>query len=146
MATFSSGFVKILDSAIILGGNESLSDGAKVGIGIAITFFWGVQNILRIDHQGWINSGAAFLQMGSVVIIAVVLGVKNPNPASANHVFTSTNNDNGFSLGYVYCIGILSTVFCFSGYEGRSHAEGRVTGYTALFSSWCSFGRRDSWC
>jgi hypothetical protein len=42
-----------------------------------------------------------------------------PQRASAHDVFISTYNGTGFPFGYVYCISILSTLFSFSGYEGK---------------------------
>lgn len=93
-------------------------DGAKVAIGIAITFIWAVQNVIRIDYQGWINNAAVFLQMTSIIVISIVIFAKNPITASAKDVFTSTYNGTGFPFGYVSCIGIVSTLFAFSGYEG----------------------------
>lgn len=89
-----------------------------MGIGIAIAFLWAILNILRIDQQGWLNNAAAIFQMGSVLSIIIVILVMAPQRATAYDVFISTYDGSGFPLGYVYCIGILSTLFSFSGYEG----------------------------
>jgi amino acid transporter len=97
-----------------------LSVGASVGIGIGITFIWAVQNALRIDQQGWINNIAAFFQISSTIVISIVLLTMAPQRATAKDVFTSTYNGTGFSFAYVCCIGILSTAFSFSGYEGMT--------------------------
>ena len=42
-----------------------------------------------------------------------------PDRATAKDVFTSTYNGSGFPFPYVCCISILSTLFSFSGYEGK---------------------------
>lgn len=89
-----------------------------MGIGIAITFVWCIQNILQIDHQGWANNGAALLQILSVVVITIVLFATSPQ-ATTQYVFFTIRNDTGFPLGYVFVIGILATAFSFAGYEGR---------------------------
>ncbi|CAF2837244.1 unnamed protein product [Rotaria sp. Silwood2] len=115
---FSYGFASIINAALVLDGKSSLSVGGQVGVGIAVTFIWAIQNALRIDLQGWINNVAAFFQISSAISIAIVLLVMAPRRATAEDVFTLTYNGTGFSFGYVCCIGILSTVFSFSGYEG----------------------------
>ncbi len=118
-AAFSSGFATIFNAALVLDGKSALSTGAQVGIGIGITLIWAIQNALRIDQQGWLNNLAAVFQIGSTISIVVVLFAMAPERATAYDVFTSTYNGTGFPFPYVCCIGILSTLFSFSGYEGN---------------------------
>ncbi|CAF4847589.1 unnamed protein product [Rotaria sp. Silwood1] len=118
---FASGFATIINAAIILEGKDSLSTGAQVGIAIGITFVWAVQNALRIDQQGWLNNFAVIFQLGSAVTIVTVLLAMAPERATAHNVFTSTYNGTGFPFPYVCFIGILSTLFSFSGYEAGAH-------------------------
>jgi amino acid transporter len=143
-AAFSSGFATILNAALILNGKSPLSIGDQVGIGIAITFVWAVQNALRIDQQGWLYTLGTFFQIISTVSVVIALLVMAPQRATAKDVFTSTYNGTGFSFAYVCCIGILSTLFSFAGYEGRSYRQSilqRTFSYChVLFFSWCSFG------
>ncbi|CAF1229978.1 unnamed protein product [Rotaria sp. Silwood1] len=120
-AAFSSGFATLINAAIVLQGYDSLNTRTQVGIGIGITFLWAVQNALRIDQQGWLNNFAAFLQFGSTIVIVIVLLVMAPERATAHNVFTSTYNSTGFPFPYVCFIGILSTLFSFSGYEAGAH-------------------------
>lgn len=96
-----------------------MSTGIQVAISIGITLIWAIQNALRIDQQGWLNNLAAGFQISSSIVIVLVLFIMSPQRATAQDVFTSTYNDTGFPYGYVYCISILSTLFSFSGYEGR---------------------------
>jgi amino acid transporter len=117
-AAFSSGFATILNAALILDGIPPLSIGSQVGIGVGITFVWTVLNALPIAQQGWLNNLAAFLQISSTISIVIVLLSMAPERATATDVFMSTYNGTGFSFGYVCCIGIVSTLFSFSGYEG----------------------------
>ncbi|CAF3540844.1 unnamed protein product [Rotaria sp. Silwood1] len=126
-AAFSSGFATIINAAIILQGNDSLSIGAQVGIGIGITFVWAALNALRVDQQGWLNNLAAVLQIGSTISIVIVLLVMAPTRATAHQVFTSTYNSTGFPFAYVCLIGILSTLFSFSGYEAGAHLSEETT-------------------
>lgn len=116
---FASGFATIINAAIILEGKESLSTGAQVGIGIGICFLWAVQNALRIDQQGWLNNFAVLFQLGSAIVTVIVLFAMTPQRATGHDVFISTYNGTGFPFPYVCFIGILSTLFSFSGYEGN---------------------------
>ena len=84
IAAFSSGFATLINAAIVLQGNDSLSTGIQVGIGIGITLLWAVQNALRIDQQGWLNNFAAFLQFCSTIVIVVILLVMTPERATAH--------------------------------------------------------------
>ncbi|CAF1344497.1 unnamed protein product [Rotaria sp. Silwood1] len=120
-AAFSSGFATIINATVVLQGNNSLSIGTEVGIGIGVTFVWAALNALRIDQQGWLNNLAAVFQIGSTISIVIVLLVVAPTRATAHHVFTSTYNSTGFPFAYVCLIGILSTLFSFSGYEAGAH-------------------------
>ena len=116
---FASGFATIVNAAVVIDGKPALSNGVQVAISVGITFVWAAQNALRIDQQGWLNNLAAAFQIGSSVAIVIVLFVMAPQRASASDVFTATYNDTGFPFGYVCCISILSTLFSFSGYEGK---------------------------
>lgn len=95
-----------------------MSTGIQVAISIAVTLVWAIQNALRIDQQGWLNNLSAFIQITTVIVVVIVLLVAAPQRATGYNVFVSTYNGTGFSFGYVCVIGILSTLFSFSGYEG----------------------------
>jgi amino acid transporter len=118
-AAFASGFATIINAAIVLDGNPSLSTGIQVAISIGILIVWTIQNVFRIDQQGWLNNLAAFVQIASSITTVIVLFVMAPQRATAKDVFTSTYNGTGFPFAYVCCISILSTLFSFSGYEGN---------------------------
>ena len=145
-AAFSSGFATLVSAAIVVQGHDSLSTGVRVGISIGITFLWAAQNALRIDQQGWINNFAAFLQLGSTIVIVLVLFVMTPERATTHDVFTSTYNSTGFPFPYVCFIGILSTLFSFSGYEGNRSDFQHVLILLPSHSSGCSYGGRDERC
>ncbi|CAF3741753.1 unnamed protein product [Rotaria sordida] len=57
-AAFSSGFSTIINTAVILDGKSPLSTSTQMAISVGITFVWAVQNVLRIDQQGWLNNVA----------------------------------------------------------------------------------------
>ncbi|CAF1002246.1 unnamed protein product [Adineta ricciae] len=127
-AAFSSGFATMINSAIMLNGQPSLSIGIQVAIGVGITFVWAAQNALRIDRQGWLNNLAAFFQIASSIAIVIVLLTLAPQRATAHDVFTSTYNATNFPFAYVCCISILSTLFSFSGYEAGAHLAEETRG------------------
>ena len=118
-AAFASGFATVINAALVLDGKSELGTGAKVAIGVGITFVWTLQNALRIDQQGWVNNLAAFFQMASCAVIVIVLFVTAPQRATPYDVFFSTYNGTGFPFTYVCFISVLSTLFSFSGYEGN---------------------------
>ncbi|CAF2588393.1 unnamed protein product [Rotaria sp. Silwood2] len=120
-AAFSSGFATIVNAALVLNGKESLSIGAQVGISIGITFVWAIQNIFRIDQQGWLNNIAAIFQITSTITTIAVLLVMAPERASAHDVFISTYNGTGFPFSYLCFISILSTLYSLSGYDAGAH-------------------------
>jgi amino acid transporter len=139
-AAFSSGFATVINAAIVLDGRDSLSVGVQVAIGIGITAVWAIQNALRVDQQGWLNNFAAFFQISSSIVIVVVLFAMAPERATAKDVFTSTYNGTSFPFAYVCCISILSTLFSFSGYEGKGKRKRKFFNRNIwIFSSWCSF-------
>ncbi|CAF0821571.1 unnamed protein product [Didymodactylos carnosus] len=142
-AAFSSGFASILNAAVILNGETNsttdqlldkgehrtgLSINIQVAIGIGMLAIWALQNALRIDQQGWLNNIAAVLQVSSVITIIITILAMAKNHASLHDIFFTTYNSTGFSFGYVCCIGILFTLFSFSGYEASAHLSEETRG------------------
>lgn len=117
------GFVSIFNSALLISGKEPLGIHLQVGLAICVTFLWAVQNVLRIDQQGWVYTAAAMFQILATIAIVIVLFVMAPERATVENVFFSTYNGTGFPFPYVCLIGILSTLFSFSGYEGNIARE-----------------------
>jgi amino acid transporter len=123
---FASGFATIINAAVVLDGKPALATGIQVAISIGITFIWTVQNALRIDQQGWLNNLAAFFQIATSIVIVAVLFSMTTQRATIRDVFTSTYNGTGFPFAYLCCICILSTLFSFSGYEGKNDCDTTV--------------------
>ncbi|CAF1208421.1 unnamed protein product [Didymodactylos carnosus] len=63
----------------------------------------------------------AVVQISSTISILITIVAVAKRLASAHVVFFSTINVTGFSFPYVCLIGILPTLFGFSGYEAASH-------------------------
>ena len=72
---------------------------------------------LNCTRSGWINNLAALIQILSIIAVIITILVMSPRRSSAYDVFVSTNNDTGFGFAYVCLIGILPTLFSFSGFD-----------------------------
>ncbi|CAF1516919.1 unnamed protein product [Didymodactylos carnosus] len=149
-AAFSSGFASLINAAVVLNSAQNVANVAnvtdvinvtlpsinqaplnintQVGVSIGVTALWSIQNALRIDKQGWLNNLAAFVQVGSTITIVAVILIMTKYRASARTVFLTTYNTTGFTFGYVCIIGILSTLFSFSGYEAGAHLAEETRG------------------
>lgn len=118
-AVWASGFAQLGTAAVTVATNNTLTKSAEVGLSIGLNLLWAVKNVLRIDQQGWMYNIGIFFHLASVVSVVIVLLAMAPARAKAYDVFTATYNGTGFSLPYVYSIGILSTVLTFRSYEGN---------------------------
>jgi len=121
-ASFASGFVTILAAAIEMLNGSVLPIPVQVALSIFVVVLWGLQNIFRIDLQGWINAAGAVLQVfGSFLIVILALALSS-SKTSPSFVFTSTYNGTGFSsLGYVSLIGLVPPLYCYGGFEAAAH-------------------------
>lgn len=126
-ATYAWAFASIFASALSLSPNPvTLTVGQTVGIAIAISFFWALVNILRVDQQGWVNNFATAWQICTTIAIIIVLLVNTPNDPNVPSTWVWTTGYNGTgipdaNIGYVYVIGLLSALFAFAGYEAGGH-------------------------
>ena len=91
-------------------------------IAVIILVIWSVKNKMRIDHQGWFNNASAIYQIASTVLVVIVIFTFSPKLSQTEFVFTTYNNDTGFSSAlYVCTMGLLTSLYGFSGYEGGAH-------------------------
>lgn len=123
-AFFAFTFSTFVDYACIMNGYEHLSVEALVVIGIGTMAIWSICNLLRVDQQGKIHTFAASLQIIFTVAVLVSLWstCQQGQQASASDVFFKTYNGTGFaSFPYVVLIGILSSLYSFTGYEAAAH-------------------------
>ncbi|CAF1031970.1 unnamed protein product [Adineta steineri] len=132
-ASYSYGFVYILNAIIMLHDKPSLSTTDQVLISIIILFTWSAVNTLRINQQGWLNNLSTIFQLSATLIIVIVLFIMTPKHATVHDVFFSTYNGTGFPFVYVCCISILSTLFSLSGYADSANLaeETKDAGRTA---------------
>ena len=125
----------MLNAAVTASGGEQYSSQATVGFSIIVIIIWSLLNCFRVDQLGWINNMAAFIQLSSVIFIvfALLCIPKTLNPSS--FVFTQYHNETGFGdSSYVICIGILFSLFSFTGFEASAHmAEGNIVHLITFF-------------
>lgn len=121
-ASFASSFTGLMNAAIIMSDGVPYNTVEQVFISILVLFIWSLLGIFRVDKVGYINSFAAvfhFLTIG-IIMFAVIASTGTLNTNS--FVFETFNNDTGFSsMSYVSAIGIVVSVYCFSGYEASAH-------------------------
>ena len=79
-----------------------------------------------MDQLGWVNNLAAVSQISSILFIVIALLSIPRKTNSSSYVFTHYQNETGFENDfYVVCIGILFSLFSFTGFEASAHmAEG----------------------
>lgn len=140
-ATFAWGFASVCGtlryySSIDDAGQPNgtpFTTGETVGLAIGICFVWATLNILRVDQQGWINNFAAIWQvLSTFIIIIVVLAMPERDPdIPTNWPWITSFNTTGFDdtkyFGYICLIGLLSSLFAFSGYEAGAHMAEETT-------------------
>jgi amino acid transporter len=134
-ASFAYGFASVIAAGhdILVENEEDMfSNGAVVGIAIALLIVWMFLAAMKIDQQGWVNNFAIFWKLTAIVVIIVCVSVQASNAAvtqSASFVFTEFVNETGFeSVGYVCLLGLLTSLFTFSGYEAGAHMAEETKG------------------
>jgi amino acid transporter len=127
-AAFAFSFAQQLNAAIKVSGGSAYSPQETVGVAIAITLVWSLCNIFRVDQVGFLSNWAAFSQCAVVLILLVaVLAVPN-ELATTHYVFTTFYNSTGFeNKSYVVCLGLLTSIFSFTGYEASAHMAEETT-------------------
>ena len=107
--------------------DATYSVGAQVGIAMGVAMCWAAMNASRVDAQGWLNNLAMAWQVTTTIAIVVVLLVhagRNDDFQSDHFTWEIWRNRTGLGdnhFGYVILIGLLSSLFSFSGYEAGAH-------------------------
>ena len=78
----------------------------------------------KIEAQAWFNNISALYQIITTVAIIVIILVVAPERSTSEFVWISTYNTTGMdNMGYVFIIGLLTTMYGMSGYEAGSQAS-----------------------
>ncbi|KAI8907403.1 amino acid/polyamine transporter I [Gorgonomyces haynaldii] len=129
---FALTFAEFISYVLVLQGMDPLSIEVIVGISIGVSFVWALLNMLRVDQMGALNYIGAVWQVGSTLAVLIMLAVGcsgSSNLATSEQVFFSTFNATGFeNIGYVSLIGLLSALYCFTGYEASGHLGEETVG------------------
>ncbi len=134
-AAFANSFATIMNAAIQASNPDAAYDqNALVGVSLAVIVLWSILNVLRIDEVSFINYFAVLCQGGGVIIIVCALLSLPDRLASDSFVFTKYENESGFDdenqKSYVVCIGLLTSLFSFAGYEASAHMAEETHGST----------------
>ena len=128
-AAFAYSWASFVGAGVQAAGGQELSVGSLVGISLLVLTVWTFLNFFNVSQVGWINNIAAFVQVGSVVIMLVGILSLAPKLNSINFVLTHYNNETGWTNpAYVCGIGLLSGLFGFSGYEASAHMAEETKG------------------
>ena len=104
------------------------STGAQVLLSVLIALAWAIKNCARVDQQGFFNNFSAVFQMVSTLVIVGTLFIATPIRSTSEFVWQSTYNTTGMSsMVYVSLIGLLMSLFSFSGYEAGAHMSEETT-------------------
>jgi len=132
-ASFAFAFAEFLSSGLMANGHKEITQREKVGTAISVLFIWSIMNFLRIDQVGWVNTLAAVIHTGSIIIICISLLALPSRLQSGDWVFTSYGytNASGWddqmmgttSHSYVCASGITAALFAFVGYEASAHVS-----------------------
>ena len=157
-AGFAFGFASVISSARLYGNGwdeftkscvtnstgdcivVDYTNNERVGIAIAVCVAWTLLNYLRVDQQGWFNSFAAVFHIASIVAIVVCvvsMTTKDPDVPTSwawSTYYNGTGVDDKY-MGYVLLIGLLQSLFAFSGYEAGAHMA-EETRNAAVSSPW----------
>ncbi|KAJ3396023.1 hypothetical protein HDU92_004326 [Lobulomyces angularis] len=127
-AFFAQSFSTMVNALyqLIYPENEPLSMEFQVFVAICSCCFCALQNITRIDRIGWLNNFATFWQVGTTgIIVATLFGTCSASGttlSSPKEIFFTFYNGTGFdSKFYVAMIGMLTTLYSFTGYEAAGH-------------------------
>lgn len=121
-AAFSYTWATFLSASIAISGGEVLSTQLLCLISIAVLLLWSFLNFFRIDTVGSFNHLAVFAHVGAIFFIIIAcFTVASPLESTA-WVFTEYVNDTGFESDvYVVMMGLLTGVYCFTGFEASAH-------------------------
>jgi amino acid transporter len=122
-AAFAASFAGLFNAAVMLDGNTSLTNAQLVAVSILVLFLWSVLGALRIDRLGIINDIAAALQIITILLVAgTACFISKNKQSSSSFVYTTYNNETGFdSISYVGALALVTSVYCFAGYEASGH-------------------------
>lgn len=127
-ASFAFSFAQQLNATIAISGGSSYSNNDTVGVALAILVVWSICNVLRVDNVGWVNNFAAFCQAATIIILLCAVLAVPSQLATPHYVFTTYYNATGWNnKSYVVCVGLLTSLFSFAGYEASAHMAEETT-------------------
>lgn len=121
-AAFSYAWATFLSASMSISGGTHLPQQMLCLVSIAVLFVWSLLNFFRIDTVGSFNNLAVFAHFGAIIFILLSCFIVAEPLKSTEWVFTAYINDTGFSSDvYVSLMGVLTGVYCFTGFEASAH-------------------------
>jgi amino acid transporter len=128
-AAFSYTWATFFSASIAISGGSALSQQMLCLTSIVVLLLWSLLNFFRIDTVGSFNHLAVFAHVGAIIFILLACFTVATPLESTEWVFTSFVNDTGFaSDSYVIIMGLLTGVYCFTGFEASAHMAEETQG------------------
>lgn len=98
------------------GTEGSLSDGATVGLTLAILVAWAALNLQHINSLAWCF--CAFAALHVLVALTLVISAYSLSPPQGGGApWTQWVNASGFSAGYAVLLSVSSAIYSLAGYD-----------------------------
>jgi hypothetical protein len=98
-------------------GREFTKDEG-LAVAVAVLLVWGLLNLLRVDHLGYVqNLGAVWQVLTTLAIVATLLAYPAIDERASDKVlWRHVENESGFlSIPYVCLLGLLPSLYGFTG-------------------------------
>ncbi|KAI0063327.1 APC amino acid permease [Artomyces pyxidatus] len=112
-------------------GDYEVTPGKVVGLFCGLLIFHGILNCLATRHLAKLTSGFVFINLGTTLIIVIVLLATTPRHEmhAAGYVFGSAgvvNQTGGWNSGIAFLFGLLSVQWTMTDYDATAHISEEV--------------------
>lgn len=127
------GLANMIWAAVVIAkdGDYEVTSGKVVGLCSGLLIVHGLLNSLATRHLARFTSGFVFINLGTTLIIIIVLLAMTPRSEMhrASFVFGSEgiiNNTGGWNTGVAFLFGLLSVQWTMTGYDATAHISEEV--------------------
>ncbi|KAI1320856.1 hypothetical protein EDD11_009813 [Mortierella claussenii] len=122
IASTDLAMAQFLASLISMTAGYDASTYVIFAIYVGIIILHGIVNSLAVRMNGIFNIMSVWWHVLGTLLIVIVVLVTTPEKQSAAFVFTSWQNNTGWSSGfYVFMLGLLQSQYTLSGYDSAAH-------------------------
>jgi len=83
---------------------------------------------MRIDQVGWLNNAFALVNLGTVILIIVLLLSMAKTFNSMEYVYLHYDNHTGFPFFYVILLSFTNAGYVLTGYEASTYLAEETSG------------------